>query len=50
MQQHTLLCTDPCYQDGMIAALEDEESPQELNRLFRSRAEYTTQRSERHGL
>ncbi len=27
MQQHTLLCTDPCYQDGMIAALEDEESP-----------------------
>jgi aspartate/methionine/tyrosine aminotransferase len=44
MQQHTLLCTDPCYQDGMIAALEDEESPAELNRVFRSRAEYTTQR------
>ncbi len=44
MQQHTLLCTDPCYQDGMIAALEDEESPRELNRVFRSRAEYTTQR------
>jgi aspartate/methionine/tyrosine aminotransferase len=44
MQQHTLLCTDPCYQDGMIAALEDEQSPAELNRLFRSRAEYTTQR------
>jgi aspartate aminotransferase len=44
MQQHTLLCTDPCYQDGMIAALEDEESPQELTRLFRSRADYTTQR------
>jgi aspartate aminotransferase len=44
MQQHTLLCTDPCYQDGMIAALEDEESPKELNRVFRSRAEYTTQR------
>jgi aspartate aminotransferase len=43
MQQHTLLCTDPCYQDGMISALEDEESPEELNRLFRSRAEYTTQ-------
>jgi aspartate aminotransferase len=42
MQQHTLLCTDPCYQDGMIEALEDEESPQELNRLFRARAEYTT--------
>lgn len=44
MQQHTLLCTDPCYQDGMIAALADEESPKELNRVFRSRAEYTTQR------
>jgi aspartate/methionine/tyrosine aminotransferase len=43
MQQHTLLCTDPCYQDGMIAALEDEESPAELNRVFRSRAEYTTE-------
>jgi aspartate aminotransferase len=42
MQQHTLLCTDPCYQDGMIAALEDVESPQELNLVFRSRAEYTT--------
>jgi aspartate/methionine/tyrosine aminotransferase len=28
----------------MIAALEDEESPVELNRVFRSRAEYTTQR------
>jgi len=49
MQQHTLLCTDPCYQDGMIAALEDEESPRELNRLFRSRAEYTTQRLEGTG-
>ncbi len=49
MQQHTLLCTDPCYQDGMIAALDDEESPQELNRLFRSRAEYTTQRLEGTG-
>ncbi len=44
MQQHTLLCTDPCYQDGMIAALEDVESPQELNLVFRSRAEYTTKR------
>ena len=44
MQQHTLLCTDPCYQDGMIAALEDVESPQELNIVFRSRAEYTTKR------
>ena len=42
MQQHTLLCTDPCYQDGMIAALKDEKSPEELNRVFRSRAEYTS--------
>lgn len=43
IQQHTLLCTDPCYQYGMIAALDDEESPEELNRLYRLRAEYTTQ-------
>ena len=43
MQQHTLLCTDPAYQYGMIAALEDEESPEELNRVYRSRAEYTTE-------
>jgi len=43
IQQHTLLCTDPAYQYGMIAALEDEESPEELNRLYRSRAEYTTE-------
>ena len=42
MQQHTLLCTDPCYQYGMIAALEDEESPSELAALYRSRGEYTT--------
>ncbi len=44
IQQHTLLCTDPCYQYGMIAALEDEESPEELSRIYRSRAEYTTER------
>ena len=43
MQQHTLLCTDPCYQYGMIAALADEESPEELTKLYRLRAEYTTQ-------
>ncbi len=42
IQQHTLLCTDPAYQWGMIRALEDEESPAELNRIYRSRAEYTT--------
>jgi len=43
MQQHTLLCTDPCYQYGMIAALDDDESPAELAGIYRSRAEYTTQ-------
>ena len=42
MQQHTLLCTDPCYQYAMIGALEDDDSPDELNRMFCSRAEYTT--------
>ena len=43
IQQHTLLCTDPCYQYGMIAALEDEESPMELMKTYRARAEYTTE-------
>jgi aspartate aminotransferase len=43
IQQHTLLCTDPVYQYGMIAALDDVESPKELMRIYRSRAEYTTQ-------
>ncbi|MQF90386.1 MAG: aminotransferase class I/II-fold pyridoxal phosphate-dependent enzyme [SAR202 cluster bacterium] len=42
MQQHTLLCTDPCYQYGMIAALDDEESPAELAGVYKGRAEYTT--------
>ena len=44
IQQHTLLCTDPAYQFGMIAALADEDSPNELNGVYRSRAEYTTRR------
>jgi aspartate aminotransferase len=44
IQQHTLLCTDPCYQYGMIAALDDEASPEELTGIYRSRAEYTTER------
>ncbi len=44
MQQHTLLCTDPCYQYGMIAALGDEESPEQLTNVYRARAEYTVQR------
>ncbi len=42
MQQHTLLCADPCYQYGMIAALADEESPAELTGIYKNRAEYTT--------
>jgi aspartate aminotransferase len=33
----------------MIAALEDDESPAELNRLYRSRAEYTTEQLEGTG-
>ena len=44
IQQHTLLCTDPCAQYGMIAALDDEQSPAELTAIYRSRAEYTTER------
>ena len=44
IQQHTLLCTDPVYQYGMITALEDEASPQQLTSIYRARAEYTTQR------
>lgn len=44
IQQHTLLCTDPCYQFGMIEALRDEDSPRELNETYRARAEYTTKR------
>lgn len=41
IQQHTLLCTDPCYQHGMIEALNDEESPAHLTDVYRARAEYT---------
>ena len=44
IQQHTLLCTDPCYQFGMITALADEESPDHLTEVYRGRAEYTTER------
>ena len=44
IQQHTLLCTDPCYQYGMIAALEDDQSIEELTGIYRARAEYTTER------
>ena len=42
MQQHTLLCTDPCYQYGMIAALDDDDSPAELAAIYKSRGDYTT--------
>ena len=49
MQQHTLLCTDPCYQYGMIAALDDEESPAELAALYCSRGEYTTKQLKHTG-
>lgn len=44
IQQHTLLCTDPCYQYGMIAALGDEDSPKKLTSIYRARAEYTSER------
>jgi aspartate/methionine/tyrosine aminotransferase len=44
IQQHTLLCTDPVYQHGMIAALDDAAGPDELMRTYRFRAEYTTER------
>ena len=46
IQQHTLLCTDPCYQYGMIAALADEANPAELTAVYRDRAKYTTNRLE----
>ena len=49
MQQHTLLCTDPCYQYGMIAALDDDESPAELAEIYKGRAEYTTQQLQKTG-
>ena len=49
IQQHTLLCTDPVYQYGMIAALADEESPEHLRDVYRARAEYTTQQLENTG-
>ena len=49
IQQHTLLCTDPVYQAGMIAALDDEASPAELSRVYQARAEYTTQQLQGSG-
>ncbi len=41
MQQHTLLTADPVYQEGMIEALKDLESPREVRKLYRKRAEYS---------
>ena len=35
---------DVGIKDGMIAALDDEESPKELTSVYRARAEYTTER------
>ena len=41
VQQHTLLTHDPVNQHGAIAALQDLESPKELTRLYKERAEYS---------
>src|SRR5262249_53542232 len=40
VQQHTLLTHDPVTQYAMIEALSDLESPRELTRVYRRRAEY----------
>ena len=40
VQQHTLLTHDPVTQYAMIEALADRESPRELTRIYRQRAEY----------
>jgi aspartate/methionine/tyrosine aminotransferase len=44
VQQHTLLTHDPVTQYGMIEALADLESPRELTRVYRARAEYAHRR------
>jgi aspartate/methionine/tyrosine aminotransferase len=43
VQQHTLLTHDPVTQYAMIEALADRESPRELARVYRQRAEYATE-------
>ena len=43
VQQHTLLTHDPVTQYAMIEALADRESPRELCRVYRHRAEYATE-------
>jgi aspartate aminotransferase len=40
VQQHTLLTADPVTQSAMIEALADLDSPRELARVYRGRAEY----------
>jgi aspartate/methionine/tyrosine aminotransferase len=40
VQQHTLLTHDPVTQLAMVEALADLDSPRELCRVYRSRAEY----------
>jgi aspartate/methionine/tyrosine aminotransferase len=44
VQQHTLLTHDPVTQLAMIEALNDLESPRELCRIYRKRAEYSFDR------
>lgn len=44
VQQHTLLTHDPVTQYAMIEALTDLDSPRELTRIYRQRAEYATDR------
>jgi aspartate/methionine/tyrosine aminotransferase len=41
MQQHTLLTSDPVNQYGMVEALKDLDSPRQLMKVYRSRAEYS---------
>ena len=41
VQQHTLLTHDPVTQLAMIESLKDLESPRELCRIYRGRAEYS---------
>ena len=40
LQQHTLLTHDPVTQAALVEALADRESPRELARMYRARAEY----------
>jgi aspartate/methionine/tyrosine aminotransferase len=44
VQQHTLLTHDPVTQLAMVEALDDLQSPRELCRIYRKRAEYSFER------